>query len=62
MIDSTELPLGFTMALAQYSDKLKQFAMLSDDEQNKIVEGARQVKSRKDMRSYVQNLFRENAR
>ena len=61
MIDSRELPMGFTMALAQHTEKLKQFARLSDEEQNKIVEEARQTKSRKEMREYVQNLFTDSA-
>ena len=58
MIDNNELPLGFTMELAQHSDILNQFARLSKEEQASIVSGAKQVRSRGEMRSYVENLFK----
>ena len=57
MIDNNELPIGFTMELAQHSDILNQFAKLPKSEQEPLIEGARQVKSREEMRSYVENLF-----
>ncbi|MGN0387875.1 MAG: hypothetical protein ACI4ER_03595 [Suilimivivens sp.] len=59
MIDNNELPLGFTMELAQHSDILNQFARLSKEEQASIVSGAKQVRSRSEMRSYVDNLFKD---
>ena len=58
MIDNQELPIGFTMELAQHSDTLNQFARLPQSEQDSIVDGARNVSSRDEMRSYVENLFR----
>ena len=57
MIDNQELPIGFTMELAQHSDILNQFAGLPKPEQDSIVDGARKVKSREEMRSYVENLL-----
>lgn len=59
MIDNNEFPLGFTMELAQHSDILNQFARLSKEEQASIVSGAKQVRSRGEMRSYVENLFKD---
>lgn len=56
MIDNSELPIGFTMELAQHSDILNEFASMPKTKQDKIVEGARQVKSREEMRSYVENI------
>ena len=35
-----------------------QFAQLSKDEQNSVIEGARQVKSHDEMRNYVETLFK----
>ena len=61
MINSTDLPMGFTMALAQHTEKLNQFAKLPEEQQTAIVEGARKVKSRKEMRNYVENLFKESS-
>lgn len=58
MIDNHELPIGFTMELAQNSDILNQFAGLSKEEQEAIIEGAKQTSSRSEMRSYVENMFR----
>ena len=56
MIDNSELPIGFTMELAQHSDILNRFASMPKKEQDQIVEGARQVKSRDEMRNYVENI------
>ena len=56
MIDNQELPIGFTMELAQHSDILNEFAQLPESEQKAIVDGAREVKSRNEMRNYVENL------
>ena len=52
-----EFPIGFTMSLAQHSDILTQFASLSPDEQQRIVDGSRQMKSRQEMQNYVENMF-----
>ena len=57
MIDNEELPIGFTMSLTQHSDILSRFASLPKQEQERIVDGARQVKSREEMNSYVENMF-----
>lgn len=58
MIDNRELPIGFTMELAQHSDVLNQFAKLPRQEQHILIEGAKQVRSRDEMRNYVENMFR----
>jgi len=47
MIDNSELPIGFTMELAQHSDILTRFAGLSEKE------------SRDEMRNYVESMFQE---
>ncbi len=57
MIDNHELPIGFTMELAQHSDVLNRFAKLPQTEQNAIVNGAKEIKSRNEMRNYVENMF-----
>lgn len=58
MIHNEELPIGFTMELAQHSDILNRFAKLPKTEQESIVDGARQVTSRDEMRNYVESMFR----
>lgn len=57
MINNQELPIGFTMELAQHSDVLNRFSGLSKPEQDRIIDGARQVKSRDEMRNYVESIF-----
>lgn len=57
MIDNQELPIGFTMELAEHSDILNRFAQLSKAEQNELVNGAKQINSRDEMRSYVETMF-----
>lgn len=57
MVDNQELPIGFTMELAQHSDILNRFAQLSESEQKPIVDNAKQIKSHNEMRNYVENMF-----
>lgn len=56
MIDNSELPIGFMMELAQHSDILVEFASMPKAKQKQIVEGARQVNTREEMRNYVENI------
>ena len=58
MIDNEERPIGFTMELAQHSDILNHFAQLPKSEQKPLVDKARQVNSRHEMREYVESMFR----
>ena len=57
MIDNQELPIGFTMELAQHSDILNRFASLPQSQQDSIVNGARDISSKNEMRNYVENMF-----
>lgn len=52
-----DLPIGFTMELAQHADILIRFSHLSAEEQNAIINGAKNVTSREEMREYVENMF-----
>ncbi len=58
MIDNEKLPIGFTMELAQHSDILNRFSSLSKPEQDSVINGARNVKSRDEMRNYVESIFK----
>lgn len=58
MIDNSELPIGFTMELAQHSDILTQFAGLPKEKQESIINGAKEVTSHNEMRNYVENMFK----
>ena len=53
-----ELPLGLGMALAQHPEAMARFAGLSEEEQQAIIDGAHAVRSKQEMRSYVQELLK----
>ncbi|MFA9378640.1 MAG: hypothetical protein ACERKZ_18140 [Lachnotalea sp.] len=56
MISNEELPIGFTMELAQHSDVLNHFSQLSKDKQAEIIDGAKNISSHNAMRDYVTNI------
>lgn len=58
MINNEELPIGFTMELAQHSEVMARFASLPETRQQSIIEGARDIQSRTEMRHYVESIFR----
>ena len=57
MIRNEELPIGFTMALAQHSDALSHFSKLSRQEQEKVIDEAKQKHTREEMRNFVESMF-----
>jgi hypothetical protein len=59
MIDNSDLPIGFTMELAQHSEILNRFAGLEQTQRNSIIDGARSIESRNEMRNYVESIFHE---
>ncbi len=62
MIENVELPVGFAFELARHSEIMTQFARLPEEKRNSIVEGARHITSKNEMRQYVENMFREPVR
>lgn len=62
MINNEDLPIGFTMELAQHSDALIRFSNMSKEHQDSIISGAKQINSRQEMRSYVENLTRQEGK
>lgn len=56
MINNEELPIGFTMELAQHSDILNRFSQLDEAQKQTLIDGARTVKSREEMRAYVEQM------
>lgn len=57
MLKNEELPIGFTMHLAQNQKAMTEFAKMSEDEQRNVVENARDMESYEAMKSYVDNGF-----
>ncbi len=55
-----EMPVGFAMALAQNPDAMQRFAVLSEAEKKRVIDGTHSVKSRDEMHRYVNKLVAEN--
>ena len=55
-MDKNDLPLGFGFALAQNTDAMKAFANLPKEQQEDIVQRARNVSSKSEMQSLVNGL------
>ena len=53
-----ELPLGFGMVLAQHPEAMARFSALPEEEQKAIIDGAHAVRSKQEMRAYVENLMK----
>ncbi len=55
-MNRNEVPVGFSMALAQNPEAMQKFAMLSEDKKKEIIKGTHSVKSRREMHEYVNKL------
>ncbi len=51
-----EMPIGFTMALAENPEAMQKFALLNENKKKEIVNGAHRVKSRWEMHEYVNKI------
>lgn len=52
-----EMPIGLGMALAQNQKAMEKFALLSEDEKQKIIDGTHSVSSKEEMHQYVENII-----
>lgn len=57
MLKNEELPIGFTMHLAQNQKAMAEFARMTEKEQRNVVEQARNMESYEAMKSYVDHGF-----
>ncbi|WP_298034132.1 YdeI/OmpD-associated family protein [uncultured Dysosmobacter sp.] len=57
-MEQNELPLGFGMALAQHPEAMERFAGLPEAEQKAILDGIHAVRSKQEMRAYVERLMK----
>ena len=55
----TEIPANLSSALAHNIPAMRVFAELSDEKRRGIIEGARNLTSKKEMRSYVKDIKNE---
>lgn len=55
-MERDEMPVGFSMALAQNPEAMEKFALLSEEEKREIINGTHSVKSNREMHEYVNKL------
>lgn len=55
-MEQNEMPVGFAMALAMNPDAMQKFGALSEEQKQQIIAGTHAVKSREEMRRYVDSL------
>lgn len=53
------IPMGLGMALAQNPEAMNRFAALSEAEKRRVVQHTHEIGSKKEMRAYVDSLFRD---
>ncbi len=54
-----EMPVGFAMALAMNPEAMQKFGTLSEEQKQQIIAGTHTVKSRDEMRRYVDSLVND---
>lgn len=50
------LPMGFGMALAANAEAMESFAKLSQEQKNKVIDGTKHIRSKLEMRNYVNQI------
>lgn len=58
-MDFKEVPMGFSMALAQNEKALKTYAGMQDEERKEVIEKAHNVQSKQEMQRLVNGLVGE---
>lgn len=56
MLSHADLPMGFSMALAQNIQAMEVFTSLTDIEQQKLIDGTHDIQSKEQMRAYVKAI------
>ena len=51
-----EMPVGFSMALAQNPEAMQKFAMLDENKKQEIINGTHSVNSKQEMHEYVNKI------
>lgn len=54
--DEGELPMGFGIALLKNQSAVNRFSTLSPQERRRIIDGAHNVRSKREMEAYVANI------
>ncbi|MBO5210840.1 MAG: hypothetical protein J6A78_05485 [Clostridia bacterium] len=52
-----EIPIGFSMALAQNPEAMRKFALLNEEKKKEIINGTHSIQSKQEMHEYVNKLI-----
>ena len=55
-MERKDLPMGFTMMLAENEKAMKKFAGLCDEKRKEIIDGTHNIKTKEEMRRYVNEI------
>ena len=55
-MNNSELPLGLTFELVKHPDELNRFSQMTETERQSLVEQARNVKTREEMKALVESI------
>ena len=58
VLEASDMPIGFTMALAQNTAAMTYFSSLSDEQRQSVIRDAENIHSREQMHHYVSRLGR----
>lgn len=56
ILGNHEIPIGFSMALAKDSNAMNAFSTLSEEKRQQLIESSRQIQTKKDMESFVNQI------
>ena len=56
--NSTEIPMGLGMAMAQNRNAMNYFASLTEHQQRQIIETTHQIRSKHEMQNFVNHFFK----
>lgn len=57
MVKQEALPIGFAMELAKHPQVLKNLARMPREEQDRVIDRARELPSRDELKIYVESLI-----
>lgn len=55
-VSRNEMPVGLVMALSQNMDALSHFSTLPDEHKRAVIAGTRSIKSKQEMKQYVNSI------
>lgn len=58
LLKGSDIPMGLSMALSRNLDAMNYFASISAQEQQRIIDGTHNIRSKEEMNEYVKNIMK----